>query len=135
MDIKKEVKEVASSIKPATIIAACAVVVLAIVYAIVTGTTEVSHARNAFWALAGVLCLGEGIVLYVHSLVATESKLARYCGIAVTTLGFFWFFMDIVFNGGFDGHTRFGGWWISLIIAVVIGALLYCVPKFIAKKK
>ncbi|MBQ7164185.1 MAG: hypothetical protein IJR61_02505 [Clostridia bacterium] len=133
MDFGKEVK--GFNFKPATFIAMCAVCVLAIVYAIVTGTTTgISHARNWFWALAGVLCLGEGIVLYVHSLVASQSKLLRFLSVAMVTLGTFWLFMDIVFNGGISGTTRFGGWWLGLIIGAVVGAACLFIPMF-AKKK
>ena len=133
MDFGKEVKEL--NIKPATVIAMCAVCVLAIVYAIVTGTTTgISHARNWFWALVGVLCLGEGIVLYVHSIVASSSKLLRICSVAAVALGTFWLFMDIIFNGGISGTQRFGGWWLGLIFGVVVGAACYLVPMFVKKK-
>lgn len=133
MSFKKEVKNFC--FKPATIIAMCAVCVLAVIYAIVTGTTtNVSHARNWFWALAGVLCLGEGIVLYVHSLVASSSKILRILSVAAIGLGTFWLFMDVIFNGGLDGNTRFGGWWPGLIIGAVVAAACLFIPMFVKKK-
>ncbi|MBQ9482135.1 MAG: hypothetical protein IJU84_08230, partial [Clostridia bacterium] len=65
---------------------------------------------------------------------ASQSKLLRFLSVAMVTLGTFWLFMDIVFNGGISGTTRFGGWWLGLIIGAVVGAACLFIPMF-AKKK
>jgi len=116
-----------------TYIAAAAVLVLAIVLAIVEGTTSNTPARNWFWMLAGVLCLGEGIVLYVHGVVAKASNVCVLAGVILTALGALWLATDILVNGEFGGEGS--GWWLGLIVGVVVGAACYFIPVLAKKKK
>ena len=132
--IKKEFE--ALKLGKITYIAAAAVLVLAIVLAIVAPNTEgyLRAWQTCPWLsyLLGVLALGEGIVLYAHTIVVKGSNLGNYLGIAGIVLGVFWLVTDIIAN------SITAWWWLGLIIAIVVGVLCYFVPglveKYILKK-
>ena len=116
-----------------TYIAAAAVLVLAIVLSVVEGTTSNTPARNWFWMLAGVFCLGEGIVLYVHGVSAKASNACILLGVILTALGALWLVTDIFVNGNLGSVGS--GWWVGLIAAVVVGAAFYFIPVLAKNKK
>ena len=91
-----------------------------------------TQARNWFWMLAGVFCLGEGILFYIHGLKVQANRLCFIGSIVLTALGALWFFADIVVNGALGSVGS--GWWIGLIAAIVIATVAYLIPTLLKKK-
>lgn len=115
-----------------TYIAAAAALVLAIVLAVIESSVADCPARNWFWMLAGVFCLGEGIVLYVHGITAKASNVCILAGVVLTALGVLWFVTDICVNGG-SSNVVGSGWWVGLIACVVVGLACYFIPVLVKK--
>ncbi len=112
-----------------TLIAAACAVVFAVIMAVVEATVG-TVARNWAWMLLGTGALAGGAVVYAHTVWVNASKLGFYSSIVVFALGAMWLTADVIYNGK-SGVAS--GWWVGLIVAVVVAAIMYFAPALVKK--